>query len=119
MRRLTAVLGTVAALGAPAAARAAGVAPGFSPGRWTGTMRIEGGIDTGNLHASGQGSGAFSFTVAREGFVTGGNLSVSESIVTTSPQGTFNSSTSGAIPLHGDARNVSGAGTMTFHIDTP
>ena len=119
MRRLTAVVGTLVVLGAPAAARAAAVSPGFSPGRWTGTMKIEGGIDTGNLHASGQGSGDFSFTIAREGFVTSGNLSVSESIVTTSPQGTFNSSTSGAIPLHGDARNVSGAGTMTFHIDTP
>ena len=82
-------------------------------------MRIEGGIDTGDLHASGQGSGDFSFTVAPEGFVTGGNLSVNESIVTTGSQGTFTSSTSGAIPLHGDARNVSGAGTMTFHIDTP
>ena len=82
-------------------------------------MRIEGGIDTGNLHASGQGTGGFSFTITREGFVTSGNLSVSESIATTSPQGTFNSSTSGALPLSGDARNVLGVGTMTFHIDTP
>jgi len=54
MRRLTAVVGTLVVLGAPAAARAAAVPPGFSPGRWTGTMKIEGGIDTGNLHASGQ-----------------------------------------------------------------
>jgi len=82
-------------------------------------MRIEGGIDTGNLHASGQGTGDFAFTITRAGFVTSGNLSVSESIVTTGPQGTFHSSTAGALPLNGDARNVSGAGTMTFHIDTP
>ena len=119
MRRLTAVVGAVAVLGVPAAARAAGAPPAFSPGRWSGTMRIEGGIDTGNLHASGQGTGDFAFTITRAGFVTSGNLSVSESIVTTGPQGTFHSSTSGALPLNGDARNVSGAGTMTFHIDTP
>jgi hypothetical protein len=45
------------------------------------------------------GRGGFSLTITREGFVTSGNLSVSESIVTTSPQGTFNC-------------------TMTFHIGT-
>ena len=44
MRGLTAVLGAVAVLGVPAAARAAGAPPAFSPGRWSGTMRFH--IDT-------------------------------------------------------------------------
>jgi hypothetical protein len=43
IRRLTSVVGAVAVLGVPAAARAAGAPPAFSPGRWSGTMRIEGG----------------------------------------------------------------------------
>jgi len=75
MRRLTAVVGAVAVLGVPAAARAAGAPAAFAPGRWSGTMRIQGGIDTGTLPASGEGTGGFSFTITRDGSVTSGNLS--------------------------------------------
>jgi hypothetical protein len=102
-----------------AGARAARLTGGFSPGHWAGTMKIEGGIDDGHLHASGQGSGRFSFTVTPQGRVKSGHISVGETIVTTGPEGTFNSYAYGGMPLSGDSTLVTGIGSMTFHVETP
>jgi len=120
MRCLPVVACTIALGALPLApARAAKVPPAFAPGLWSGTMTIEGGIALGDIQGTGNGSGSFSFTVQRSGDVSSGNLSLTETFVTTAPEGTFNSSASGSFPLHGDARSVTGAGTTNFHIDTP
>jgi hypothetical protein len=119
VRILSLAAALVVAVAPAALARGARPTGGFSPGHWTGTMKIEGGIDDGHLHASGQGSGKFSFTITAQGEAKSGHISVGETIVTTGPEGTFNSYAYGGMPLSGDSTLVTGIGSMTFHVETP
>ena len=109
---------TALALASSAGARGGRPVTGFSPGHWTGTMKIEGGIDTGSTHVSGQGAGRFSFVIDPRGKVETGRISIGETIVTTDSTGTFSSYTYGGMPLMGDAVRVTGVGPMQFHIET-
>jgi hypothetical protein len=119
VKRGCAALTTLTLLSVPAAAHGATPIHGFSPGRWKGTMKIEGGIDNGSIHASGQGSGTFSFTITATGQAKTGHISLGETIVTTGPDGTFNSYSYGGMPLSGGSTLVTGFGPMEFHIETP
>ncbi len=117
--RIAACGAALAALALPSAALARGLPPAFSPGHWTGKLKVRGVVSVpgSSSQSSVLGGGQFSFTVTPGGQVVRGAVSVAESILIVSSSHTSTASTDATFPLQGDASRVVGAGAVHFHVD--